>query len=586
MTKKEQFEHDAEKIMSVAQLEAVMMIHSAIFEGPEDALLRAAGTAVMKDTVEKVVDGVKDAVNSAVSDAVSDTVDSADDKSDSPECQGDCVQKPYDGDAAELTEAMKGMSDEDIRGFLESLDPNDREILMEGVLGTVLKGMGKAAKFVRPAISKTLPEIEKFGGKFKGGLASAFSALKNSPAFSKDARNANILDKFSKNTNELNILRQLNPTASTAKRMSELAKENEALSASINNTLAKATRKGNTKAIDDLVASSARKNASSISPLLANKNLAAKQAAKDALMKEKSAALKDIDGQIAEKSQLFDINSGTSEGDAIKKELNALKTQRVGIESEWNKNNADAVSKLDEEIKEAGHFAGHQPNNVGVDATRATMNGNGMGTFGQAYPVNGQQSGDMNALLNASRGTMMNIGGNTYIRTKDGIKNIGLINNIISKVPFIGSINKARIATKTAYPILSKAVILGGIGAGGYYALKPNDASGEGSGIIENVAKAAAVIGAGYVGYKGAEALGCGSGGKTIGALAGSAVVAYLVLLNDGDEKKGNDMYNALSNLPLDQQAVASNALGIPNVQNSMLSAFNMNPSMLSSFAI
>ena len=582
MTKKEQFEHDAEKIMSVAQLEAVMMIHSAIFEGPEDALLRAAGTAVMKDTVEKVVDGVKDAVNAAVSDAVSDTVDSADDKSDSPECQGDCVQKPCDGDAAELTEAMKGMSDEDIRGFLESLDPNDREILMEGVLGTVLKGMGKAAKFVRPAISKALPEIEKFGGKLKGDLASAFSALKNSPAFSKDARNANILDKFSKNTNELNILRQLNPTARTAKRMSELSKENEALSASINNTLANATRKGNTKAIDDLVASSARKNASSISPLLANKNLAAKQAAKDALMKEKTAALKDIDGQIAEKSQLLDINSGTAEEDEIKKELIALKTQRVGIESEWNKNNADAVSKLDEEIKEAGHFAGHQPNNVGVDATRATMNGNG----GQAYPMNGQQSGDMNALLNASRGTMMNIGGNTYIRTKDGIKNIGLINNIISKVPFIGSINKARIATKTAYPILSKAVILGGIGAGGYYALKPNDASGEGSGIIENVAKAAAVIGAGYVGYKGAEALGCGSGGKTIGALAGSAVVAYLVWLNDGDEKKGNDMYNALSNLPLDQQAVASKALGIPNVQNSMLSAFNMNPSMLSSFAI
>jgi hypothetical protein len=582
MTKKEQFEHDAEKIMSVAQLEAVMMIHSAIFEGPEDALLRAAGTAVMKDTVEKVVDGVKDAVNAAVSDAVSDTVDSADDKSDSPECQGDCVQKPCDGDAAELTEAMKGMSDEDIRGFLESLDPNDREILMEGVLGTVLKGMGKAAKFVRPAISKALPEIEKFGGKLKGDLASAFSALKNSPAFSKDARNANILDKFSKNTNELNILRQLNPTARTAKRMSELSKENEALSASINNTLANATRKGNTKAIDDLVASSARKNASSISPLLANKNLAAKQAAKDALMKEKTAALKDIDGQIAEKSQLLDINSGTAEEDEIKKELIALKTQRVGIESEWNKNNADAVSKLDEEIKEAGHFAGHQPNNVGVDATRATMNGNG----GQAYPMNGQQSGDMNALLNASRGTMMNIGGNTYIRTKDGIKNIGLINNIISKVPFIGSINKARIATKTAYPILSKAVILGGIGAGGYYALKPNDASGEGSGIIENVAKAAAVIGAGYVGYKGAEALGCGSGGKTIGALAGSAVVAYLVWLNDGDEKKGNDMYNALSNLPLDQQAVASKALGIPNVQNSMLSAFNMNPSMLSSFAL
>lgn len=582
MTKKEQFEHDAEKIMSVAQLEAVMMIHSAIFEGPEDALLRAAGTAVVKDTVEKVVDGVKDAVNSAVSDAVSDTVDSADDKSDSPECQGDCVQKPCDGDAAELTEAMKGMSDEDIRGFLESLDPNDREILMEGVLGTVLKGMGKAVKFVRPAISKALPEIEKFGGKLKGDLASAFSALKNSPAFSKDARNANILDKFSKNTNELNILRQLNPTARTAKRMSELSKENEALSASINNTLANATRKGNTKAIDDLVASSARKNASSISPLLANKNLAAKQAAKDALMKEKTAALKDIDGQIAEKSQLLDINSGTAEEDEIKKELIALKTQRVGIESEWNKNNADAVSKLDEEIKEAGHFAGHQPNNVGVDATRATMNGNG----GQAYPMNGQQSGDMNALLNASRGTMMNIGGNTYIRTKDGIKNIGLINNIISKVPFIGSINKARIATKTAYPILSKAVILGGIGAGGYYALKPNDASGEGSGIIENVAKAAAVIGAGYVGYKGAEALGCGSGGKTIGALAGSAVVAYLVWLNDGDEKKGNDMYNALSNLPLDQQAVASKALGIPNVQNSMLSAFNMNPSMLSSFAL
>lgn len=582
MTKKEQFEHDAEKIMSVAQLEAVMMIHSAIFEGPEDALLRAAGTAVMKDTVEKVVDGVKDAVNAAVSDAVSDTVDSADDKSDSPECQGDCVQKPCDGDAAELTEAMKGMSDEDIRGFLESLDPNDREILMEGVLGTVLKGMGKAAKFVRPAISKALPEIEKFGGKLKGDLASAFSALKNSPAFSKDARNANILDKFSKNTNELNILRQLNPTARTAKRMSELSKENEALSASINNTLANATRKGNTKAIDDLVASSARKNASSISPLLANKNLAAKQAAKDALMKEKTAALKDIDGQIAEKSQLLDINSGTAEEDEIKKELIALKTQRVGIESEWNKNNADAVSKLDEEIKEAGHFAGHQPNNVGVDATRATMNGNG----GQAYPMNGQQSGDMNALLNARRGTMMNIGGNTYIRTKDGIKNIGLINNIISKVPFIGSINKARIATKTAYPILSKAVILGGIGAGGYYALKPNDASGEGSGIIENVAKAAAVIGAGYVGYKGAEALGCGSGGKTIGALAGSAVVAYLVWLNDGDEKKGNDMYNALSNLPLDQQAVASKALGIPNVQNSMLSAFNMNPSMLSSFAL
>ena len=54
----------------------------------------------------------------------------------------------------------------------------------------------------------------------------------------------------------------------------------------------------------------------------------------------------------------------------------------------------------------------------------------------------------------------------------------------------------------------------------------------------------------------------------------------------NGDEKKGNDMYNALSNLPLDQQAVASNALGSPYVQNSMLSAFNMNPSMLSSFAI
>ena len=92
MTKKEQFEHDAEKIMSVAQLEAVMMIHSAIFEGPEDALIRAAGTAVVKDAVEKVVDGVKDAATSGVSGALSDTLHRADDKSDSPECQGNGVQ--------------------------------------------------------------------------------------------------------------------------------------------------------------------------------------------------------------------------------------------------------------------------------------------------------------------------------------------------------------------------------------------------------------------------------------------------------------------------------------------------------------
>ena len=124
MNNKQLFEQSARKILSKNQLEGVMRLHDVLFEGQYEEQLADSVSDAISDAVKYTVDEASD-------DAVEHAVDSAagaddDGMSDTPSI--DVSTEDHERMAALLND----MSDSEREIFIESLDEQQVQVLMEG----------------------------------------------------------------------------------------------------------------------------------------------------------------------------------------------------------------------------------------------------------------------------------------------------------------------------------------------------------------------------------------------------------------------------------------------------------------------
>lgn len=134
MNNKQLFEQSARKILSKNQLEGVMRLHDALFEGQYEEQLADSVANAVSDAVEYTVD-------TASNDAVEHTIETAIGEDD--DTQGLDVSPE---DEERIAILLNSMSDKDQDIFLESLDDQQVQVLMEG-FGWVKKVFPKLSKY-------------------------------------------------------------------------------------------------------------------------------------------------------------------------------------------------------------------------------------------------------------------------------------------------------------------------------------------------------------------------------------------------------------------------------------------------------
>lgn len=528
MDNKQLFEQSAGKILSRNQLEGVMRLHNALFEGvnPEQ----------VADTVaDAVKDAVEDSLDSIADQQVADDVSEVSSITFSPE------------DQIRLESLFGTMSDDERVAFFESLDEQQVQILTEG--------LGSAVKTFFNFFTKEGRKTNRFN--------------KYSKLSKKDAALTSRLDKF-KNHNDLN--------SRTANKLDKLMSKRDKTRQKMNEVKLKASKDpGEFERLEQ----EALKNGS------INLRPETMEAEKARLLTDKNNALNtveqkyrtQIDALEKQKTQrLQELNdSEKALKDLIEKEQNAPGTvpalqidnakQRVATARRNVNNNNRRYNTA-----QANYNAEREAINNRFDPhindmdNRINMSRQDAGNFTYGTNrarVNNANVGGVTAGANGARNDMNRPFATPYAYPE-------MWSSFTRRFSTMGKIRRALIGSWRAFKTALGLGVIGTIVYGGYklydFFTKPQELDlniGDADGRIPmNVKTVIGLLAGGIGGRCVAKFIGFDSTtGKNVGSLLGAVLVAYFMFLNNGDEENAKEMLAEYNNASSTEQEAIEEAL-------------------------
>lgn len=554
MDNKQLFKQSAGKILSRNQLEGVMRLHNAIFEGVSP---------------EQVADSVADAVKDAVEDSLDSIADQqvADDVSEvspitvSPE------------DQIRLESLIGSMSDDEMVAFFESLDDQQVQILTEGL-----------GSWIGSGIKRFLNAFTKNGRKIN--RRNRFNNLSR-----KDAELTRQLDNF-RNQNDLS------PKA--AKKLDKLMSKRAKTRQKMNDVKLKASKD---QAEFDQLEQDALKNGSR------NVRQETMEAERARLLNERDNAintveqtsrprLDELERKKAQRLQELD-DSEKALKDLIEQDRKAprtvpdfqmknakdrVKTARSNVtrtsndyndaQAKYNAERAAINQRFDRKIKDIDN----RINMSRQDADWFTYGTNNANVGGASAGANAANRG-MNGQFNTP---FANPYANPYLYPE-------MWKQFTRRFSTMGKISTALIGSWHAFKAALGLGAIGALGYGGYkvydFFTKPQELDmniGDADGRIpKNVEIVIGLLAGGIGGRVVAKFLGFNSTtGKNVASLLGAVLVAYLMFLNNGDEENAKEMLAEYNNASSTDKKAIEEALDFEGLGEQLKQAYLENSSL------
>ena len=550
MDNKQLFKQSAGKILSRNQLEGVMRLHNAIFEGvsPEQ----------VADTVaDTVKDAVEDSLDSIADQQVADDVSEVSPITVSPE------------DQIRLESLIGSMSDDEMVAFFESLDDQQVQILTEGL-----------GSWIGSGIKRLFNVFTKNGRKIN--RSNRFNNLSM-----KDAELTRQLDNF-RNQNDLS------PKA--AKKLDKLMSKRAKTRQKMNDVKLKASKD---QAEFDQLEQDALKNGSR------NVRQETMEAERARLLNERDNAintveqryrpqLDELERQKAQRLQELD-DSEKALKDLLEKDRKAPGTvpqleiyearRRVATakgnvtrtstkyntaQANYNAERAAINQSFDPQIKDMDN----RINMSRQDAGRFTYGTNNANVGGATAGANAANRG-MNGQFN-------NPFANPYLYPD-------MWKQFTRRFSTMGKISTSLIGSWHAFKAALGLGAIGALGYGGYkvydFFTKPQELDmniGDADGRIPKNAQIVIGLLAGGIGGRVvAKFLGFNSTtGKNVASLLGAVLVAYFMFLNNGDEENAKEMLAEYNNASSTDKKAIEEALDFEGLGEQLKQAYLENSSL------
>lgn len=554
MDNKQLFKQSAGKILSRNQLEGVMRLHNAIFEGvrPEQ----------VADTVaDAVKDAVEDSLDSIADQQVADDVSEASPITVSPE------------DQIRLESLIGSMSENEMVAFFESLDDQQVQILTEGL-----------GSWIGSGIKRVLNVFTKNGRKIK--RRNRFNNLSM-----KDAELTRQLDNF-RNQNDLSPKAANELDRLMAKRAKTRQKMNDV------------KLKAKDQAEFDQLEKDALRNGSR------NVRQETMEAERARLLNERDNAINTVEQRY--RPQLDELERQKAQ------RLQELDDSEKALKDllEKDRKAPGTVPKL--EIYEAKHRVATAKGNVTRTSTKyntAQANYNAeRASINQSFDpqikdmdtrinMSRQDAGGFTYGTNSARFNNANVGGaaagaNSANRGMNGQFNYpfaypymypDMWKQFTRRFSTMGKISTALIGSWHAFKAALGLGAIGALGYGGYkvydFFTKPQELDmniGDADGRIpKNVQIVIGLLAGGIGGRVVAKFLGFNSTtGKNVASLLGAVLVAYFMFLNNGDEENAKEMLAEYNNASSTDKKAIEEALDFEGLGEQLKQAYLENSSL------
>ena len=554
MDNKQLFKQSAGKILSRNQLEGVMRLHNAIFEGvsPEQ---------VADSVADAVKDAVEDSLDSIADQQVADDVSEASPITVSPE------------DQIRLESLIGSMSENEMVAFFESLDDQQVQILTEGL-----------GSWIGSGIKRVLNVFTKNGRKIK--RRNRFNNLSM-----KDAELTRQLDNF-RNQNDLSPKAANELDRLMAKRAKTRQKMNDV------------KLKAKDQAEFDQLEKDALKNGSR------NVRQETMEAEKARLLNERDNAINTVEQKF--RPQLDELERQKAQ------RLQELDDSEKSLKDllEKDRKAPGTVPKL--EIYEAKHRVATAKGNVtrtstkyntvqaNYNAERASINQSfdpQIKDMDTRINMSRQDAGGFTYGTNSARFNNANVGGaaagaNSANRGMNGQFNYpfaypymypDMWKQFTRRFSTMGKISTALIGSWHAFKAALGLGAIGALGYGGYkvydFFTKPQELDmniGDADGRIpKNVQIVIGLLAGGIGGRVVAKFLGFNSTtGKNVASLLGAVLVAYFMFLNNGDEENAKEMLAEYNNASSTDKKAIEEALDFEGLGEQLKQAYLENSSL------
>ena len=546
MDNKQLFKQSAGKILSRNQLEGVMRLHNAIFEGvsPEQ----------VADTVaDAVKDAVEDSLDSIADQQVADDVSEVSPITISPE------------DQIRLESLIGSMSENEMVAFFESLDDQQVQILTEGL-----------GSWIGSGIRWVLNNFTKKGRKIN--RSNIFNNLSR-----KDAELTRQLDNF-RNQNDLSPKAANKLDRLMAKRAKTRQKMNDV------------KLKAKDQAEFDQLEKDALKNGSR------NVRQETMEAEKARLLNERDNAINTVEQKF--RSQLDELERQKAQ------RLQELYDSDKALKDLLEKDRKAPGTVPQLEIYEARHRVATAKGNVtrtntkyntvqaNYNAERASINQSfdpQIKDMDTRINMSRQDAGGFTYGTNSARFNNANVGGaaagaNSANRGMNGQCNYpDMWKQFTRRFSTMGKISTALIGSWHAFKAALGLGAIGALGYGGYkvydFFTKPQELDmniGDADGRIPKNAQIVIGLLAGGIGGRVvAKFLGFNSTtGKNVASLLGAVLVAYFMFLNNGDEENAKEMLAEYNNASSTDKKAIEEALDFEGLGEQLKQAYLENSSL------
>lgn len=546
MDNKQLFKQSAGKILSRNQLEGVMRLHNAIFEGvsPEQ----------VADTVaDAVKDAVEDSLDSIADQQVADDVSEVSPITISPE------------DQIRLESLIGSMSDTEKQAFFESLDEQQMQILTEGigsVFKTFLNMFTKAGRKVN-----RYEKFKKLARKDKD-LTSRYERIGNlsnvSPGTAKDIDKLQFkIDKNRRKMNDLSVKASKDPKE--FERMQKAGMQQGSRNVSHETMENEITRLKSFQQKEDLNHKTEMQNLLKQNQTL---NEEVKAARKDLqyMQDNKTNIIPQEELHAAQDRVINAENALNANTDAINKELTRHAQQTEQITNKYGPKIKEMEKRLNMARQEgAGFYNGERVNN-----------GPYVGANGPAAAPNGPYVAPNGSPFNIPPHAM------PYVNPE-------YWKQFTRRFSTMGKISTALIGSWHAFKAALGLGAIGALGYGGYkvydFFTKPQELDmniGDADGRIpKNVQIVIGLLAGGIGGRVVAKFLGFNSTtGKNVASLLGAVLVAYFMFLNNGDEENAKEMLAEYNNASSTDKKAIEEALDFEGLGEQLKQAYLENSSL------
>lgn len=546
MDNKQLFKQSAGKILSRNQLEGVMRLHNAIFEGvsPEQ----------VADTVaDAVKDAVEDSLDSIADQQVADDVSEVSPITVSPE------------DQIRLESLIGSMSDTEKQAFFESLDEQQMQILTEGigsVFKTFLNMFTKAGRKVN-----RYEKFKKLARKDKD-LTSRYERIGNlsnvSPGTAKDIDKLQFkIDKNRRKMNDLSVKASKDPKE--FERMQKAGMQQGSRNVSHETMENEITRLKSFQQTEDLNHKTEMQNLLKQNQTL---NEEVKAARKDLqyMQDNKTNIIPQEELHAAQDRVINAENALNANTDAINKELTRHAQKTEQITNKYGPKIKEMETRLNMARQEgAGFYNGERVNN-----------GPYVGANGPAAAPNGPYVAPNGSPFNIPPHAM------PYVNPE-------YWKQFTRRFSTMGKISTAMIGSWHAFKAALGLGAIGALGYGGYkvydFFTKPQELDmniGDADGRIPKNAQIVIGLLAGGIGGRVvAKFLGFNSTtGKNVASLLGAVLVAYFMFLNNGDEENAKEMLAEYNNASSTDKKAIEEALDFEGLGEQLKQAYLENSSL------